>query len=71
MVRGDGRDRLGLVHGGVEPGVVQVAGLHGRSFLWLLGRVVFGRQREHRFLYRYRVGAGFQPYRYGDYNRST
>ena len=48
-----------------------MAGLHGRSFLWLLGRVVFGRQREHRFLYRYRVGAGFQPYRYGGYNKRT
>jgi hypothetical protein len=47
----------------------------GDSFLWLIGRVVFddafGREREHRFLYRYRVGAGFQPYRYGDYNKST
>jgi len=47
----------------------------GDSFLWLLGRVVFddafGREREHRFLYRYRVGAGFQPYRYKDYNKST
>jgi hypothetical protein len=29
------------------------------------------RQREHRFLYRYRVGAGFQPYRYGGYNKGT
>jgi hypothetical protein len=45
------------------------------SFLWLIGRVVFddafGREREHRFLYRYRVGAGFQPYRYKDYNKTT
>jgi len=47
----------------------------GDSFLWLVGRVVFddafGRERERRFLYRYRVGAGFQPYRYKDFNKST
>ena len=47
----------------------------GDSFLWLYGRVVyddaFGREREHRFLYRYRVGYGFQPYYYKDYNTTT
>jgi hypothetical protein len=45
------------------------------SFLWLFGRVIyddaFGREREHRFLYRYRIGYGFQPYSYKDYNKST
>jgi hypothetical protein len=47
----------------------------GDSYLWLFGRVVyddaFGREREHRFLYRYRIGPGFQPYRHGDWNKST
>jgi len=47
----------------------------GDSFLWLYGRVVyddaFGREREHRFLYRYRMGYGFQPYYYKDYNTTT
>jgi hypothetical protein len=47
----------------------------GDSFLWLYGRVLyedaFGREREHRFLYRYRIGPGFQPYYYEDYNKST
>jgi hypothetical protein len=47
----------------------------GDSFLWLYGRVLyedaFGREREHRFLYRYRIGPGFQPYYYKDYNKST
>ena len=47
----------------------------GDSYLWLYGRVVyddaFGREREHRFLYRYRIGPGFQPYRHGDWNKST
>jgi hypothetical protein len=47
----------------------------GDSFLWLYGHVVyedaFGRQREHRFLYRYRIGPGFQPYSYKDYSKST
>ena len=47
----------------------------GDSFLWLYGRVVyddaFGREREHRFLYRYRIGPGFQPYHHGDWNKST
>jgi len=47
----------------------------GDSFLWLYGRVLyedaFGREREHRFLYRYRIGPGFQPYYYQDYNKST
>jgi hypothetical protein len=47
----------------------------GDSHLWLYGRVVyddaFGREREHRFLYRYRIGPGFQPYRQGDWNKST
>jgi hypothetical protein len=47
----------------------------GDSFLWLFGHVVyedaFGREREHRFLYRYRIGPGFQPYPYKDYNKST
>ena len=47
----------------------------GDSFLWLYGRVLyedaFGREREHRFLYRYRIGPGFQPFYYKDYNRST
>jgi hypothetical protein len=47
----------------------------GDSHLWLYGRVVyddaFGREREHRFLYRYRIGPGFQAYRQGDWNKST
>jgi hypothetical protein len=47
----------------------------GDSFLWLCGRVLyddaFGREREHRFLYRYRVGYGFQPYYYKDYHKNT
>jgi hypothetical protein len=47
----------------------------GDSFLWLYGHVVyddaFGREREHRFLYRYRIGPGFQPYYHGDWNKST
>jgi len=47
----------------------------GDSFLWLYGRVVyddaFGREREHRFLYRYRMGYGFQPHYYKDYNTTT
>jgi len=46
----------------------------GDSFLWLYGRILyedaFGREREHRFLYRYRIGPGFQPYYYKDYNKS-
>ncbi len=46
----------------------------GESFLWLWGHVVyddaFGREHEHRFLTRYRVGYGFQPYQYEDYNRN-
>jgi hypothetical protein len=45
------------------------------SYLWFYGRVVyedaFAREREHRFLYRYRIGPGFQPYHYKDYNKST
>jgi hypothetical protein len=47
----------------------------GDSFFWLSGRVVyddaFGKEREHRFLYRYRTGYGFQPYYHGDYNKNT
>ena len=47
----------------------------GDSFLWLYGHIVyddaFGREREHRFLYRYRIGPGFQPYHHGDWNKST
>lgn len=47
----------------------------GDRYLWLYGRAVyddaFGREREHRFLYRYRIGPGFQPYRHGDWNKST
>jgi len=47
----------------------------GDSFLWLYGHVLyedaFGREREHRFLYRYRIGPGFQPYSYKDYSKST
>jgi hypothetical protein len=47
----------------------------GDSYLWLYGRALyddaFGREREHRFLYRYRIGPGFQPYRHGDWNKST
>jgi hypothetical protein len=47
----------------------------GDTFLWFYGHVVyedaFGREREHRFLYRYRIGPGFQPYYFKDYNRST
>jgi hypothetical protein len=47
----------------------------GDSFFWLFGRVVyddaFGKEREHRFLYRYRTGYGFQPYYHGDYNKNT
>jgi len=47
----------------------------GDSFLWLYGHVVyddaFGREREHRFLYRYRIGHGFQPYDYKNYNKNT
>ena len=47
----------------------------GESFLWAFGRVLyddaFGREREHRFLCRYRVGYGFQPYDYKDYNKNT
>jgi hypothetical protein len=47
----------------------------GDSYLWLYGRAVyedaFGRQREHRFLYRYRIGPGFQPYYYKDCNKTT
>jgi hypothetical protein len=31
----------------------------------------FGKEREHRFLYRYRTGYGFQPYYHGDYNKNT
>jgi hypothetical protein len=45
------------------------------SYLWLYGRVVyedaFARERELRFLYRYRIGPGFQPYHHKDYNKST
>jgi hypothetical protein len=47
----------------------------GDSYLWFYGHVVyedaFGREREHRFLYRYRIGPGFQPYYFKDYNKST
>jgi hypothetical protein len=47
----------------------------GDSFLWLYGHAVyedvFGQEREHRFLYRYRIGPGFQPYYHQDYNRSS
>jgi hypothetical protein len=47
----------------------------GDSYLWFYGRVVyedaFAREREHRFLHRYRIGPGFQPYHYKDYNKST
>jgi hypothetical protein len=46
----------------------------GESFLWAVGRVLyedsFGREREHRFLLRYRPGYGFQPHEHGDYNRN-
>lgn len=48
------------------------------SFLWVYGRVLyddaFGREREHRFLSRYQVGYGFQPYQqaeYETYNKNT
>jgi len=48
------------------------------SFLWVYGRVLyddaFGRAREHRFLSRYQIGYGFQPYLHADYeayNKNT
>ena len=48
------------------------------SFLWVYGRVLyddaFGRAREHRFLARYQVGYGFQPYQHAEYeayNKNT
>jgi hypothetical protein len=34
----------------------------------------FGREREHRFLSRYQIGYGFQPYQHADYeayNKNT
>jgi hypothetical protein len=47
----------------------------GDSFFWLYGRVLyddaFGKEREHRFLYRYRTGYGFQPYYHGEHNKNT
>jgi hypothetical protein len=47
----------------------------GDSFLWLWGRVVyddaFGREHEHRFVTRYRVGHGFQPHPHGTLDRNT
>ena len=46
----------------------------GESFLWLWGRVVyddaFGREHEHRFVCRYRVGHGFQPHPHGEFDRN-
>ena len=46
----------------------------GESFLGLWGRVVyddaFGREHEHRFCCRYRVGHGRQPHPHGEFDRN-